>query len=121
MEERPDAFHGVGGSYIIDPETGQRKLTETSDEQPKEQEQPAQLDKCHGVGGSYMIDPETGKTRPHTGREHLLIKPGRPAEPAEQETKQESGASETFAPETNREQDRVEFPARKRKSKRGDK
>jgi hypothetical protein len=107
MKEQPDKFHGIGGSYILDPETGQRRLADPSEnEQPNPQ--PEQPDECHGVGGSYTIDPETGKPRPHTGREHLLIKPARP--PAE--TKPE--------PEPEKPAQQITQPARK-KNKRGDK
>lgn len=93
------------------------------------QDQPAQPDQYHGVGGSYIIDPATGQRRLYKENEHLLIKPARlpeivesveqPTEPAVSTDPAELVESEQ--PETNKESGLAEFPARKRKSKRGDK
>lgn len=106
--EQPDEFHGVGGSYIIDPDTRQRRLAE-----PLENEQPAgqpvqQSDECHGIGGSYILDPETNQRKPYSGREHLLIKPARP--PVQPQVPEDKAEPEKPTP-----------PKRNKKSKRGDK
>lgn len=73
MAQQSDEFDGKGGSYIIDPETGQRKPAEPVVDQPE-----AEQNEYFGKGGSYIIDAATGKPRPHDEREHLLIKPARP-------------------------------------------
>ncbi|WP_430229936.1 hypothetical protein [Nitrosomonas communis] len=67
----------MGGSYILDPETGQRRPAD-----PVKDEPPAELNEYDGKGGAYIIDQKTGQQRPYDEREHLHIKPaGRPAPP----------------------------------------
>lgn len=37
-----DEYHGIGGSYIVDPKTGERTLVERTEETAQQQSQPAE-------------------------------------------------------------------------------
>ncbi|SFM92905.1 hypothetical protein [Nitrosomonas communis] len=79
-----DKYSGMGGSYIIDPETGERRPAD-----PVKDEPAAELNEYDGKGGSYIIDQKTGQQRPYDEREHLLIKPAGRIEPPATEPESE--------------------------------